>query len=69
MPPVPLQLLKLARLQDGKDTLKVSSVGERSLAMVFTKEKDTEVGEIKEGYVDILGHVDIKKDEPFEGYG
>eukprot|EP00061_Rhincodon_typus_P008414 g31001.t1 len=30
-------------------------------ALVLTKKKDKDDGKIREGYVDILGHVDIKK--------
>eukprot|EP00061_Rhincodon_typus_P008600 g31345.t1 len=41
----------------------LSEVLNEHFTMVFTKEKDMEDVKIREGYVHILGHVDIKKEE------
>eukprot|EP00061_Rhincodon_typus_P004139 g21835.t1 len=40
----------------------VGEVNNEYFASVFTKEKNTDDGKIREGYVDILGHVNVKED-------
>eukprot|EP00061_Rhincodon_typus_P007258 g28777.t1 len=44
----------------------VGEVLNEHFTLVITKEKHVDDGKIKERYVDILGHVNIKKEEELE---
>eukprot|EP00061_Rhincodon_typus_P003194 g19499.t1 len=41
----------------------VNEVLDEHFTSVFTEEKDVDDGKIGEGYVDILGHIDIKTED------
>eukprot|EP00061_Rhincodon_typus_P007073 g28375.t1 len=45
------------------DPEEVGDVLNKYFASVFTKEKDMDDGKVREKYIDILGHVNIKEKE------